>query len=450
MTLFVSSTANDQLSQFAMDIQSITLTDQAGKTATLSNAPHLFDEFIHLNGGVQPLMTVSVPQGTYASASVSVDSAMSDCAYYDPSSGLSGSYTASNQGSVSTTTSIPAPITITGTSMALELNLQASQSINIASFSNCYGLASSGLAPAFTPTFTLSPMALIPQPTNSANGKAFGLRGQISSLSGNGSAFIVTGGFGSGSNPPVWQVTTSGSTLFQGVSGYSRLTVGMPVDMDAAIQSDGSLAASRVNVLDTNTSNLSYFIGPLMDVNLLPPYPPDSDILIVENQGQNYAGLEGGTPFKNTSAAFQISSGITNLSQLPFTATFTASNMVPGQFVIATTHSPQYSLPVMSTVTLIPQTIDGTVTATSGSGTFTVYTVTLASYDLFPNLAQRPNMPHLITDPGTVEVYVDSSTLILSPVPAEVGTVMRFNGLIFNDNGVLRMDCAQINDGVPE
>jgi len=31
-----------------------------------------------------------------------------------------------------------------------------------------------------------------------------------------------------------------------------------------------------------------------------------------------------------------------------------------------------------------------------------------------------------------------------------VGNTLRFYGLIFNDNGTLRMDCAQVNDGVSE
>jgi hypothetical protein len=30
------------------------------------------------------------------------------------------------------------------------------------------------------------------------------------------------------------------------------------------------------------------------------------------------------------------------------------------------------------------------------------------------------------------------------------GSLFRFYGLVFNDNGTLRMDCAQINDGVTE
>jgi hypothetical protein len=47
-------------------------------------------------------------------------------------------------------------------------------------------------------------------------------------------------------------------------------------------------------------------------------------------------------------------------------------------------------------------------------------------------------------------VYADSSTQSLNTMPIVVGSVLRFYGLVFNDSGTLRMDCAQINDGVPE
>jgi hypothetical protein len=39
---------------------------------------------------------------------------------------------------------------------------------------------------------------------------------------------------------------------------------------------------------------------------------------------------------------------------------------------------------------------------------------------------------------------------MLNTSPVAVGGVARFYGLVFNDNGTLRMDCAQINDGVAE
>jgi hypothetical protein len=45
---------------------------------------------------------------------------------------------------------------------------------------------------------------------------------------------------------------------------------------------------------------------------------------------------------------------------------------------------------------------------------------------------------------------VDTNTQLLNSDPVAVGSLLRFNGLVFNDNGTLRMDCAQISDGVTE
>jgi hypothetical protein len=86
----------------------------------------------------------------------------------------------------------------------------------------------------------------------------------------------------------------------------------------------------------------------------------------------------------------------------------------------------------------------------SSSGSFTTYTVSVAAYDLFPDFAVQPGQATLLTNPGSILVYVDSNTQQLNSDPLAVGSVLRFNGLVFNDNGILRMDCAQINDGVPE
>ena len=80
-----------------------------------------------------------------------------------------------------------------------------------------------------------------------------------------------------------------------------------------------------------------------------------------------------------------------NLQSLPFVASFNATNMVAGQNIYISTDAltivaaPIYT--PASTVTLIPQTIDGAVTAVNTIGNFTEYTVALAAYDLFPDLA---------------------------------------------------------------
>jgi hypothetical protein len=142
------------------------------------------------------------------------------------------------------------------------------------------------------------------------------------------------------------------------------------------------------------------------------------------------------------------------LPGLPFSASFMAANMVPGQNISITSHAlTEQGGPVYvpaATVTLIPQTIDGTVSAVSSAGGFDIYTVALAAYDLMPDLAVQGGQNSLLTNPGTVVVYADSNTQMLNSGAIVVGSVLRFNGLLFNDNRTLRMDCAQVNDGVAE
>jgi hypothetical protein len=96
----------------------------------------------------------------------------------------------------------------------------------------------------------------------------------------------------------------------------------------------------------------------------------------------------------------------------------------------------------------MPQTLNGTVVGVSGAGGFTLYTVALAAYDLFPSLAVQAAQTTLLQNPGTVIVYADSGTQMLNTQPIAVGGAARFNGLVFNDNGTLRMDCAEVLDGV--
>jgi hypothetical protein len=149
-------------------------------------------------------------------------------------------------------------------------------------------------------------------------------------------------------------------------------------------------------------------------------------------------------------AVFQISGQLTNLASLPFVPSFSGSNMVPGQdvYVSDASFSGEFPYTVATTITLMPQIIDGTVMASTPSGNFTDYTVSLASYDLLPMLAVQPNQTTVENNPGEVEVYVDSNTQLLNTQALAEGSTLRFYGLVFNDNGTLRMDCVQVNDGV--
>jgi hypothetical protein len=226
----------------------------------------------------------------------------------------------------------------------------------------------------------------------------------------------------------------------------------MFLNVDGAIQSDGSLLATRIEVEDSSAINDSS--GPVLSVdNVVPVLTLYGRTELGSLQTINgQSGIYFDFPyfdFDNT--VFQISGQSTNLQNLPFVPSFNSSNMVAGQNVDIT--SANFSLvggtyTPANTITLVPQTINGTVVASQQSDSFVDYTVSLASYDLFPTLAVQQGQTTLLNNPSQVEVYIDNSTQHLNTQALAPGSTLRFNGLVFNDNGTLRMDCAQVNDGV--
>jgi hypothetical protein len=87
VTVMVTSTANDQVTDFNLQFKTMTLTNQTGKAVTLLSSPQP-SEFMHVNGGTEPLMTVSIPQDIYTSAAVTLGGAEFVCVSQDPNGGL--------------------------------------------------------------------------------------------------------------------------------------------------------------------------------------------------------------------------------------------------------------------------------------------------------------------------------------------------------------------------
>lgn len=444
VAVVMSSAANGKLSEYDVVFQSITLTSQSGKTVTLLAAPRAA-EFIHVNGTRQPLAAASIPPDVYTAATASVGrSALFGCISLQPT-GLSLSLF--QPGATPTVTvSLPSPITVTDAGMGLTLDMLVSQS---ATYSSCD--AGSGTT-TFTasPTFTLTSFAL-PDQTGLGNAKVMTLDAQVLAVDAAAGSFQLA----LASSPVnlttsnTLSVSAGGATVWQGIANLGALTAGMFVDLDGAIQPDGSVLATRIEVTDASAVNVER--GPLLLVNAATPV---FDVYDLEGQGKGpFSGYSETYSFAG--AAFRVSGQFTNLQSLPFTASFNGTNMVPGQDVyisspaFLTVAPPNYNA-AASTITLMPQTIDGTIANTSISGSFTVYTVTLAAYDLFPTLAAQPGQTTLLSNPGQVEVYVDSSTQMFNTIPLATGATLRFYGLVFNDSGTLRMDCAQIDDGVAE
>lgn len=118
-----------------------------------------------------------------------------------------------------------------------------------------------------------------------------------------------------------------------------------------------------------------------------------------------------------------------NLTGLPFTPTFTAATFKPGQWVAVATSAVSGTNVTASSVFLVPQPLNGTVSAVSTSGGYSIYTVTLTTGSAFSALSGATS----------VVVYTNSTTMNNLATPIAVGSAVRFNGLVFNDAGTFRM-----------
>ena len=439
VTLVLGSVANDLLAEYDVTFQSITLTSQSGQTVTLLGQPQNA-EFIHVNGANEPMLTMAVPQDIYTSAAVTISSTSMTCLSVASTGGILVSTFANNAlapGNVTVT--LPQPIAIAGNGQGLLLKMQVSQS---AQLSNCAG--GQGATYSFTPTFALSAFAL-PAIEPTASSVLRTLDCQETGVSGATGSLQVTLAPQLEPAAPI-EVQTNASTVFQGSISLAYAAIGQFLQIDGSLQADGSVLATRVALADPAAQNA--LEGPILTVDSAVPY-----LAMYPLVHQGPSGRSDVEVFDFSGASFRIDGLFTNLSSLPFAASFNPSNMVAGQNVYVSSpvlnnaSPPNYSA-LATTITLEPQTIDGTIVATASSGGFTIYTVQLAAYDLFPALAVQAGQTTLLGSPATVEVYVDQNTQQLGTELPTSGSVMRFFGLIFDDGGTLRMDCSHIDDGV--
>ena len=258
VTVLLTSTANDQLADFHIEFTGLTLTNKAGQSVTVLNNPDAANdvlggfEFMHLNGAFAPLVSATIPQDTYSSATVTVARCQFANVSVAPSGGILTAYFAQglcSQGTGLTTVNLPLPIIVSGGSAVLSLDLQVSQSYTLTTMQGINGPTQSY---TISPVFMLSPLSISAQP---ASGFVTGLDLRFASLSAVGNSFVATTPNGSSLS-----LATNATTVYQGVSGLSSITMGMLVDLDAAIQADGSLLARRVQVNDP--AAVDEFVGP--------------------------------------------------------------------------------------------------------------------------------------------------------------------------------------------
>ena len=449
----LTSTANDQLSDYWTGVATISLIDKSGNTVAIFNSPNAYNsgvEWMHLNGAAEPFYTAAaVPQGTYPGAVVTVGGChFTLVTWGTPTSpvGLSTDTYAQgtcSEGTGNTTVNLPAPIVVSGDATVLNLDLQVGSSWAITQ-------AATPDNPFTTytinPTFTLTQVPLALAPTNLTNGLLRGVSAQVTSVSANPASATITL-----ATNATFTVIPLPTATYQGISDFSALAANEIVNMDLAVQPDGSLAATRVEVDDPASvyTDVGWYItadSPLGNYTMQTTQPEGC---------QDFQQFPPCTSLLDwdTNTSFGISGQLTNLSNLPFTPVFDNSNATPAQNVSGSIYgsAPPDGAPYAQVLTLEPQTLNGTVQSMTTQNGFAVYTVSLAAYDLFPITQQNYSLYLVpVTNPTTITVYADQNTQFLNTGLVEQGQLLRFRGVVFNDNGVLQMDCNEVLDGVTE
>jgi hypothetical protein len=220
----IGDSPSDWMLAFSMNISSMSLTGSNGSASVISASIPV--EMMHLMGTMQPLTMINAPQGTYTGATMTIGSAT--VMYMDPTTKAAVQKTIS--GPISANVTFSTPVTVGSTPMAMGFDLDLSKSVTLDSGGNM----------TMTPVFHVtSGMQGSGNPMDPADGGIQEMIGAVSSVS--GSSFGIT----SMQAAQAFTFATNSSTVFSGTS-MSAMGNGMLLIVDASLQSDGTLMATKV------------------------------------------------------------------------------------------------------------------------------------------------------------------------------------------------------------
>lgn len=413
----------DWMLAFSMNISSMTMTGSNGNATVVSTLTPM--EMMHLMGTMQPLAMVKAPQGSYTGATVTIGSAV--VTYMDPTTKTITQQTL--QGPMTGNVTFSTPITLGSTPMAMGFDLDLANSVTQGSNGSLM------MNPVFHVTSGAQGSG---NAMDYANGGIDQMMGAISGVS--GSSFTMTSMQAAGS----FSFATNSSTAFSGTS-MGGMSGGMLAIVDATMQSDGSLLATKVQSMMGSGGMMGGGI-----VTAETGQPPTSLTLVMQNGAGN--GMmasffaDGVTVNLGPSTTYEMFDDAIDMSGLPFTPVFDGSHLYVGQSVMPVSSSGMMSgsggmgggmmggSMMAGTITalkvaLMPQGITGTASSSLTSGAATNFTMTMPSDSAFASL----------TGATSVTVYQQASTIMEGGSTIASGTAMHAFGLLFFDGGQWKM-----------
>ncbi len=422
----IGDSPSDWMLAFSMNISSMSLTGSNGSASVISASIPV--EMMHLMGTMQPLTMINAPQGTYTGATMTIGSAT--VMYMDPTTKAAVQKTIS--GPISANVTFSTPVTVGSTPMAMGFDLDLSKSVTMDSGGNM----------TMTPVFHVtSGMQGSGNPMDPADGGIQEMMGAVSSVS--GSSFGMT----SMQAAQAFTFATNSSTVFSGTS-MSAMGNGMLLIVDASLQSDGTLMATKVQSMVNSGGVMGG--GIITAVN---GQPATTLTMVMQNGAgagmMSSAFAAGVTVDLNGSTTYQIDEDNMDMSSLPFTPVFDASDIYPGQSVMPISSSSMMSggmgggmmgggnmagTITATNVELTPQGISGTVAAAITSGAQTSFTMTLPAGCAFTTL----------TGATSVTIYQQPKTMMANGSSIASGSTVHAFGLMFFDGGKWKMVASRL------
>ena len=406
--MVVTDAPSDQLVAASLTLNSIVLTDSTGATASVLSTPETF-EATHLDAVQEPLFSPAIPEDTYTSVTLT---SANPVVYYVDTTTKQVVEATSTLANTTQTITFATPLVVNKTTTSLLVDYLVANSV-----------ALSGSTATVTPAFHVTIAPISAQPTNGTNGLLCGVKGKITALG--TSSFTITDGKGISMT-----LAVNSSTLFQNLTSFSDLEVGMLVEADIQIQSDGSLLAVRVDEEAAPKAAMQLLVGHVTSVTGSPA--TSFTELVHQNVGgasTTTSSVVTDTITLNSSTVFELPGRFTKLSGgvAPFAAVFSASTIFAGQSVSVATTGVTSNAATAVKVRLNPQTVHGTIASINTTGGNTVYTLTLPSGHWLATL----------TGLSTVTVYANGNQQAINSTSPAVGSNIRFNGFLFNVGGKL-------------
>ena len=406
----------DWIVSLSIKVSSMSLTRTGASAVTVSDTSTPI-ELISRLGTMEPVALVSVPQGSYSGANMTI--ASWTIAYLDPETGLQQK---TIEGPINVSVPFSSSVTVGTTPLAFNFDLDLLHSIS----------GETGSAFQLSPQFHFSlgtSSSANGNGMNARNGGMYQLMGVVTSTSSSGSFTVQAL-----QSMSTYTFMVNTQTQFRGkVANMAQIAKGMGVLVTAALQTDGTLLAKRVRA--TMSSGGAMGGGVITEVTTLPESSAASSLTIVM---QNGAGASINTDYLSKtltvnltgSTTYDIDNDRVDLTGLPFTPTFNASNIYAGQTVLPLSDGeitlnpscdPTCGTMTASAVILRERGFRGTTTVAITPGAITSFTLTLPTDCAFTTL----------TGATEILVYQQASTNVEDNQTITAGSTLRVHGLPF-------------------